>query len=115
MLQSTSAQSDAGESELVDNIGHHAPDMYKFAFCNIYGLKLWVFWCQKYPPLAVQQPFYGQLAIQRCNDNLAVRGLYGTVNYQQVAIVNARSKHGFPVRPQKKRGRLVAHQVLVQV
>jgi hypothetical protein len=89
--------------------------VYELAFRDVYGLKPGVFWREQYTPLAAQQPFYGELAIKRSNDHLAVSGINGTVNDQQVTIVDASTDHRFTVGAQKKRGRLVTHKVLVQV
>ena len=99
----------------MDDIGHHAPDMHIFALCDIELGVVRVLGGEQDAPLAPHEPLHGQLPVQSGDDHAVVPGLDGAVHDEQVAVMDARPKHGIALRSQKKRGGAVMDEVLVEV
>ena len=70
---------------------------------------------KQHPVTAADKPLDGQFAVYRSDDDAIVTGGFRTIHHQKVAIVDARIDHGFTMRPQKKRGALIANQKSVQI
>ncbi len=74
-----------------------------------------IFRRKQHPVTTADEPLDGQFAVHRSDDDTIVPGGFRTVHHQKVAIVDARIDHGFTMRPQKKRGALIANQKSVQI
>ena len=60
--------------ELVDDIGHHAPDMDVFAFSNVKFGIVGILGRKKHSTFTAHKTLHGQLSVQRGDDHAVVSG-----------------------------------------
>ena len=87
-MQSTRAQS--LRLELVDNIGHHSPDMHMLVHGDVKFRVFRILRSSKNTIIPSDKAFYGQFAFQGGYDHPIMLGCYGAIHNQQIAVMDAR-------------------------
>ena len=94
---------------------HHAPDDQFVPVADFDQSILCVFRDEQDPIVVNEQAFYGQISIDDGDYDGAGFGFTSTVHHEEVPVMNACTGHGVALHPNKKRGRRMLNEPVVQI
>ncbi len=96
-------------------MGDDTPHHNLILFLQLDGRVAHVFGLQQEPALRFEKTFHGELTLHFNNSNPSMSGLQTSVDNQQVAIKNSRSRHGVTGCPYKVSRRRMLDDMLIEV
>ena len=104
-----------GNSEWVDHMDCHAPDLHVAAAVQIQRGIVRIGSFQAKSALMASETLEGEASIEDSHHHSARPGVETAIHHQQITILDAGSSHGMSAHPQEERAGGMADQLFIQI
>ena len=99
----------------MDNAGDNTPDLQLLTILQFDGGVVRILGQQFYLSGTLVQAFDGELAVDDGDHDGAMHGIQGTVDYQEIVVLDAGANHGVALGTHEEGGFAVRNQVFVEI